>query len=228
MFVKMISEPTLINNKLTDMPYKHFTTDKRNELVALLRAKMKKKNIAKQLSRHRTAIWRERKRGEGANGGYYVRKSKRLAKEKRIKANKRFRKIENDKFLRRYIVKKLKKYWSPEQIAGRWNKHRKLKHIGKDTIYKFMYEKRKDMVRYLRCQKGKYRRCYGARIREKQREEQKKRRIDQRPEIINTRGRIGDFEGDTIIGKDKKSAILARMERKSGFALADKIERATA
>src|SRR3989344_8796883 len=112
--VKIVSEPTLTINPTTDMPHKHFTTDKRNELAALLRAKVKKKNIAKQLSRDRTTIWRERKRGQGSNGRYYVRKSKRLAKEKRIKANKRFKKIENDKFLRKYVVKKLKKYWSPE------------------------------------------------------------------------------------------------------------------
>ena len=226
--VKIVSEPTLTINPTTDMPHKHFTTDKRNELAALLRAKVKKKNIAKQLSRDRTTIWRERKRGQGSNGRYYVRKSKRLAKEKRIKANKRFKKIENDKFLRKYVVKKLKKYWSPEQIAGRWNKNHKRKHIGKDAIYKFVYKKRKDLVKYLRCQKDKYRRRYGTRIREKQREEQKKRRIDQRPEIINARGRIGDFEGDTIIGKDRKPAILTHVERKSGLVLADKLERATA
>ena len=124
--VKIVSEQPLTINQITDMPYKHFTTDKRNELAALLRAKVKKKNIAKQLSRHRTTIWRETKRGTGSNDRYYVRKSKRLAKEKRIKANARFRKIENDKFLRNYIIKKLKRYWSPEQISGKktyWKKH---------------------------------------------------------------------------------------------------------
>ena len=171
------------------MPYKHFTPDKRNELATLLRAGVKKKNIAKQLNRHRTTIWRERKRGEGSSGRYYTRKARRLAREKRVRANIRFRKIENDESLRKYIVKKLKKYWSPEQISGRWNKNHKRKKIGKDSIYKYAYEKRKDLVKYLRCQKGKYRRRYGTRIREKQREALKKRRIDQRPEIINQRGR---------------------------------------
>ena len=159
------------------MSHKHFTTEKRNELAALLRARVKKKNIAKQLRRHRTTIWRERKRGGGSNGKYYVRKAKRLAKEKRIRANVRFRKIENDKPLRKYVVKKLKKYWSPEQIAGRWSKLHKRKRIGKDTIYKYVYEKRKDLVSYLRCQKGKYRRRYGTRIREKQREARSQERL---------------------------------------------------
>lgn len=84
------------------------------------------------------------------------------------------------------------------------------------------------MVKCLRCQKGKYRRRYGTRIREKQREAKKKRRIDERPEIIEQRVRIGDWEGDTIIGKDRKPAILTHVERRSGLILADKLDRATA
>lgn len=105
-----------------------------------------------------------------------MRTANRLAQEKRIKANARFRKIENNKFLRKYVVKKLRKRWSPEQIAGRWSKNHK--NIGKDTIYKFVYSKRKELVKYLGCQKGKHRHRYGTRIREKQREALKKRRID--------------------------------------------------
>ena len=228
MSVKIVSEQPLTINQTTDMPFKHFTPDKRNELAALLRAGVKKKNIAKQLNRDRTTIWRERKRGEGSNGRYYTRKARRSAREKRIRANARFRKIENDKSLRKYIVKKLKKYWSPEQISGRWNKNHKRKKIGKDSIYRYVYDQRRDLVKCLRCQKGKYRRRYGTRIREKQREALKKRRIDQRPEIINQRGRVGDWEGDTIIGQDRKPAILTHVERKSGLVLADKLERATA
>lgn len=226
--VKIVNEQLLTINQITDMPYKHFTSEKRNELAALLHARVKKKKIAKQLSKSRTTIWRECKRGHGSNGRYYALKARRLAKEKRIKANAKFRKIENDKALRKYIVGKLKKYWSPEQIAGRWRKHHKRKHINKDTIYKYVYKKRKDLVRYLRCQKGKYRRRYGTRIREKQREALKKRRIEARPEIVELKRRIGDWEGDTIIGKDKKPAILTHVERKSGLVLADKLERATA
>ncbi len=115
---KMINRQSLIN-LINNMPYKHFTSKQKNQLSILLKTKTKKKEIAKLLRKGRTTIWRERKRGTGADGRYYLRKSKRLAKKKRLKANARFRKIENDKYLRRYIIKKLKRYWSPEQIAGR-------------------------------------------------------------------------------------------------------------
>ena len=225
---KIVSESPLTTNLINSMLHKHLTPEQKNELAAFLRAKVRKKDIAMYLGKDRTAIWRELQRNGSENNKYYARKAKRLTKERRIKANARFRKIESDKFLRKYIIKNLKKYWSPEQIAGKWNKQHKRKRIGKDTIYKFVYGKRKDLVKYLRCQKGKYRRRYGTRIREKQREALKKRRIDARPEIVNLKQRIGDWEGDTIIGRDRKPAILTHVERKSGLIMADKLERATA
>ena len=213
------------------MSYKHITPDQRNELSALKRTKIKQKEIAQILGKDRTTIYRESIRNINRNGKYDAKTAKQKTKERRIKSNQRFRKIENNKWLREYIIKKLKKYWSPEQIAGRikkkWPKD-KYKQIGKDCIYDFIYNERKDLVKYLRCQKGKYRRRYGTRIREKQREEAKKKRIDIRPKIVEKRGRIGDWEGDTIVGGEKTIHILTHLERKSGILFADKLERATA
>lgn len=211
------------------MSYQHITSVQRNELSALLIAKIRKKDIAKQLGKHRTTIWRELKRNPTSNKrGYDARIAKEKTRDRRIKSNQRFRKLENNKRLRGYAVKKLKQFWSPEQIAGR------LKHkygqtiIGKDSIYHFIYEERKDLVKYLRCQKGKYRRRYGTRIREKQREEAKKKRIDTRPVVVELKQRLGDWEGDTVIGQDRKPAILTHVDRRSGLLLADKLARATA
>jgi len=223
---KMINKQ-LLTNLINNMPYKHFTPEQKNQLSILLRTKTRKKKIARLLRKGRTTIWREQKRGTGKDGKYYARKSKKMAKEKRLKANSRFKKIENDKYLRKYIIQKLKKYWSPEQIAGRWNKYHNKKSIGKDTIYKYIYSQRKDLVKYLRCQKGKYRRRYGTRIREKEREKLKKRRVDERPIEADLRLNIGHWEGDTILGKDKKH-ILTHTERKSGLILADKLDLVTA
>jgi IS30 family transposase len=217
---------------LTDneMPYTHITASQRNELSALLRVKTKQKDIAKLLKKDRTTIWRERKRNEKKNKKYHAGIAKEKTISRQVEAHKQQRKIKNSQWLRNYIVKKIKKRWSPEQIAGRIKKNwkdDKDRHIGKDSIYKYIHEERKDLVKYLRCQKGKYRRRYGTRIREKQREEAKKKRIDRRPAIVETRGRIGDWEGDTILGKDKNH-ILTHLERKSGLLLADKLDIVTA
>jgi IS30 family transposase len=211
---------------LTDneMSYTHITASQRNELSALLRANAKQKEIARLLEKDRTTIWRELERNKDKK--YHAGMAKEKTTDRQIAAHKQQRKIENNAWLRNYIVKKIKKRWSPEQIAGRLKKkwpRDKSKRIGKDSIYKYIYEFQKPLVKYLRCQKGKYRRRYGTRIREKQREEAKKKRIDKRPAIVEKKGRIGDWEGDTILGKDKNH-ILTHAERKSGLLLADKLD----
>jgi IS30 family transposase len=52
--------------------------------------------------------------------------------------------------------------------------------------------------------------------------------IDERPAIIDTRQRMGDWELDTIIGKGHRGAIVSLTERKSRMALFRKVERKTA
>ena len=217
----------LTNDK---MSYKHISSSQRNELSALLRVKTKQKDIARLLKKDRTTIWREQKRNQNKNKKYHAGIAKEKTTIRQLEAHRQQRKIENSQWLRSYITRKIKKRWSPEQVSGRIKKlwpDKKERHIGKDSIYKYIHENRKDLVKYLRCQKGKYRRRYGTRIREKQREKAKKKRIDMRPAIVETRGRIGDWEGDTILGKDKNH-ILTHLERKSGLLLADKLDMVTA
>jgi IS30 family transposase len=213
------------------MSYQHFTPESRNQLSALLRARVRKKDIAKILNKDRTSVWRERKRNFNSVTimNYNARVAKLLAHERRIEANARFRKIENNIGLEKEIIRGLKKYWSPEQIAGRLKKENcSLVVVGKDTIYKFIYEQRPSLVKYLRHQKCKYRRKRGTKIREKQREEAKKVRIDQRPKIVEQRERLDDWEGDTIVGGERTTAILTHVERKSGYLMADKLNEAKA
>ncbi len=214
------------------MSYCHFKPEQRNELSALLRAGLKQKEIAGLLGKTASAVCQELKRSPAnTKTGYDAGLAKENAKQKRIKANQRFKKIENNKWLRNYIIKKIRKFWSPEQISGRLKRKwpaDENRRISKDSIYKFIYAEKKDLVKRLRCQKGKYRRRYGTRIREKQREALKKKRIDQRPEIVEKRERIGDWEGDTIVGKERTKQILTHVERKSGLLLADKLEFSTA
>jgi IS30 family transposase len=44
--------------------------------------------------------------------------------------------------------------------------------------------------------------------------------ISERPECVNQRERVGDWEADTIIGKNHKGALLTLDERKSKLRLA--------
>lgn len=213
------------------MSHSHFKSFQRNELSALLQAGLTQKKAAELLGKTASAVCQELQRNPANTRiGYDAGLAKKNTLGKRIRANQRFRKIENNKWLKKYIIKKIKKCWSPEQISGRLKlkyPNDKSRHVGKDSIYKFIYAKEKKLVSCLRCQKGKYRRRYGTRIREKERELVKKRRIDERPVEVEKRDRIGHWEGDTIVGSDNQH-ILTHVERKSGKLLGDKLERGTA
>ena len=210
------------------MSYTHITHEDRVALATLLRTKHTQEEIARELQKTPRAISKEIERNRDYDGIYRARSAEKKVTRRRIEANQRFHKIENNNILRTYVVAHLKKYWSPEQIAGRWQKNNGIGTICHETIYTWIYIKRKDLVKYLRCRKGKWRRRRGTRIREKQREESKKKRIDTRPDVVETRERIGDWEGDTILGGEKTQRILTHVDRKSGYLIADKLDSVTA
>jgi IS30 family transposase len=135
---------------------------------------------------------------------------------KRIAAMERIRIIKGS--LLRFIIRQLKLHKSPEQIAGVLKK--KKQSCDTCTIYRYIKERAPHLKMYLRSQKGKYRRKHGTKKREKQREQAKKRRIDERPQIVERRGRIGDFEGDTLMGRDKRVRIASFVDRKTGYLIA--------
>jgi len=196
------------------MSYKHFTKDDRIKLSVLLKARVSRKEISRILNKDETSIWREINRNS-IKGKYLPSVASR---ETRKRKGHRKKKIENDIWLKKYILKKLKLYWSPEQIAGRLRKEDIV--IVHETIYGYIIRHKK-LKKYLRCQKGKHRRRHGTLKRQKTREYEKKRWIGERPDIINQRVRVGDWEGDTIIGLEKTKRILTHVERKTGYLVAD-------
>ena len=211
------------------MSYQHFSRDDRVRLAALLNAGLDQKGIAKQLNRHPSTISRELSRGAFKNTvGYYLVSAEKRKTAKRMKANQRFRKIENNSQISRYVAEKLQLYWSPEQIAGRLKLEFGFSILCHETIYQYIYKQNPEFKHYLRCRKGKYRRRAGTEARLQRLEESKKTRIDQRPLIVEQRRRLGDWEGDTVLGKEKTIKILTHVERKSGLLLADKLDTATA
>lgn len=206
---------------LTAMSHAHFTRDDRVKLSALLKAGVEKPKIARILKKDPSSIRREIKRNS-YHRKYLPWRAGRKSKERKTH---RKRKIENDAWLKKYILKKLKLYWSPEQISGRLRRENVI--ICHETIYGYIIRHKK-LRKYLRCRKGRYRRRHGTVPREKAREYGKKRWIGERPEIINQRARIGDWEGDTIIGLERTKRILTHVERKTGYLIADFLPKVSA
>jgi IS30 family transposase len=171
--------------------------------------------IARTLGKHPSAVSRH-VRAYGGRKGYDAREVRRRKHMQRIAAMESIRVIKGT--LLRFMVRELKQHKSPEQVSGILARRKVT--LAASTIYRYLGERAPHLKQYLRSQKGKYRRRRGTKRREKTREEAKKRRIDERPNIVERRGRIGDFEGDTLMGRDKRVRIVSFVDRKTGYLIA--------
>ena len=209
------------------MSHIQFTRDSRVALATLLFAGKNQSNCAERLGMNRSSINREIENNKDPDGVYRGAHAHKRFLERRKKAKEKYLKIRNNKELEKYIISKLKKFWSPEQIAGRLRKDKNIV-ICHETIYTYIYQEKPVLIKCLRRQRNKYRKKRGSRARIALNIGMKSRNISERPAVVEDRSRIGDWEDDTIIGREKTQRVLSLVERKSGFGLADKLEVVTA
>lgn len=208
------------------MRYKHITKDERIKIETLKKEGYSQTDIANHLKRNRSTISREFGRNYIADTiTYKALVAEKRRKQVRTEANQAHRKLVEGNRLEGQIEVLLKAYLSPEQITGILARRARGKRVlCHETIYHYLYTTQPDWIEYLRHgHKRRYRRRRGTAQREKQREQKKKRFIDERPAIVEKRTRLGDWEGDTIVGKEKTERILTYVERKSGYLLACKL-----
>ena len=114
-------------------------------------------------------------------------------------------------------------YYSPEQIAAR------LKQVSVQSIYNYLYQNKvryEQFKPYLRRKGKAYRHCKAPNIKEGDR--RYKRSIKQRPSYVESRKTQGHWEGDTIISRKDKQALLTLVERKTGLVLIGRLNQRTA
>jgi len=184
-------------------------------IARMLRASHSLTEIARTIGKDKSSLGRHVAE-YGGRDGYDVSEVRRRKRMKRIAAMEGIRIVKGS--LLRFITKELKIHKSPEQIAGILAQRKPS--VAPSTIYRYINERAPHLKQYLRSRKGKYRRRRGTKMRETLREQAKKRRIDERPDIINRRGRLGDFEGDTLMGRDKRVRIVSFVDRRSGYLIA--------
>jgi IS30 family transposase len=206
--------------------YTQFNKESRIELAALLRAKHSPKECAEQLGMRKSSITREIARNSNEDGTYTGAAAHKKHCSRRRQGKAQSLKIQNDHALEKQIRIRLAKRDSPEQIAGRIAREKLLQPISHESIYSWIFHEAPQLKKQLRRigKKGKYRRKRGTQQREEAREALKIKRIDTRPAVVETRERIGDWEGDTMIGKDKLKRLITNVERKSGYGLMGKLD----
>lgn len=202
--------------------YTQLTREERYQISALKTAGQSKAQIAKVLGRHKSTIGREMARNRGLRG-YRPKQADSLAVNRR--QEKVSCRISHESWMR--VEQLTREYWSPEQISL-WLRQEESLHVSPEWIYQYILRDKRaggDLYQYLRCQKQRKKR-YGA----PDRRGQLKGRvsIDERPEVVNERTRIGDWEADTVIGKQGRAVLVTLVERKTRWSMIGKAPDRTA
>ncbi len=210
------------------MPYTHLTENERYVISHLTCAGFSLRKIARKINRHHTTVSRELERNDDPvykDTVYWYDWTHPEALKRRRKAR-HHRRLSNPRLVK-YVRRKLRDDWSPEIIAE------KLKidfpndtqmRVTHETIYRWIYSDAKSggtLYRHLRRRRKK---------RRKQKRYGSGRRfipgrvsISERPAIVETRQRLGDWEGDTIEGKKSTGYMATHVERKSRYLIATKL-----
>ena len=210
------------------MSYTHLTEHERYVISHLKIADYPLREIARRLGRHHTSISRELKRNKpdyADDAVYWYTASQPTAEERKHKPRSHCR--QDHPKLVKYVERKLKLDWPPEAISAKLRIDYPLDQrmrISHETIYRWIYidanqggdlhshlrrrhKRRRRQTRY-----GSGRRFIPGRV-----------PIGERPEIVNTRERYGDWEGDSLEGAKGTGGLATHVERKSRFLLAAKL-----
>lgn len=195
--------------------YTQLTESQRYQIYVLKKAEHNQTQIAQLLGVSKSTISREFKRNTGQRG-YRPKQAHSKATQRRHNAKKY---IKMTPHLKRTINDKLRQEWSPEQITG-WLNETQLEGVSHQRIYDHIREDHHcggTLYKHLRRSNKKRRKRYGYQDSRGQIKERVS--IDERPKIVDSKSRFGDWEIDTIIGKNHQGVLVSIVERRSRYTL---------
>jgi len=209
------------------MSYKHFTIDERVSIQFYQNKGYSIREIASEIGRGKSSVADEIKRNSDARGQYIALYAQSYT-DKRKKNSKWI--VEVNPKLIEYIKGKILNTWSPEQISNRLEidyPDDLSMRISFKSIYTLIYNGDiKGITKKNLRRKGK-KINYGSG--EKRVIIKNRVFISERPESINKRKNIGDWETDTVRGSKKATDCLATYaDRKTRYYVALKMDNAKA
>jgi len=179
-------------------------------------------DIAKALGRSKSSISREIARNKNKDGTYqpwratilYICRRKKCLRHRRLEGGE----------IRAFVEEKLDKAWPPEAIAARWKQAHEDDTLSHTTIYRAL---KKEQLSERFSAKTHLRRHGKRKNSHNSKTIHAEHTIQERPEIIEKRVRLGDLEGDTVYGGIKKGCAVTLVDRTSRIlygALADSRE----
>ena len=184
--------------------------------------------IAASLGRAASTISREVSRN-GGPGSYRATKAESRAWDKALRP-KPCKLVLNGR-LRRAVIVKLKRYWSPQQIAG-WLKHRypgnEAMQVSHETLYLSLYVQtrgalKKELLQYLREKRTIRQSRYGKPETDKRGKIPNAVPISERPASVEDRAIPGHWEGDLLCGPNVHS-VVTLVERRTRYVMLIKVK----
>jgi IS30 family transposase len=193
--------------------FKHLSKEERFVIEKLFVAKVRVREIARFLLRSPNTVSRELSKNS-VNGQYLANKADRRAYWKRYQSKKQCLKVAMDRFLCRFVEKKLRDKWSPEQISGYLRVEMNI-NCSTKCIYKFTKKRSLDHLLFWNwnnmkaCRKKyKYKTVKDGR-----------RYIEQRPKVLTT----GHFELDFVVSKQSNYSFLVAVDRLTRYTMIQKL-----
>src|SRR3989338_229646 len=199
--------------------YKRLNENEREEISRRLAQQCSFQSIAKSLGRNVSTISREIK--AGSCNKYTYRASKAQARAVRNSRKRKAGKyaLDDNIKLKRYVYRKLRLKWSPDQIAKTLKTDYPTDmtmRISPESIYTYLFvlpkgTLKKELLACLRQnRKHRHRQRRGV---EAKRKLEDMLSIEERPKEIEDRIIPGHWEGDLIVGKNNRSALGTLVER---------------
>jgi transposase, IS30 family len=200
--------------------YKQLTLVQRYQIAALKKEGHSNKKIAENIGTSESTISREFKRNIGKRG-YRPKQAHNKALWRKKNATKTI------KMTAKFILlvnQQIRFDLSPEQISGWLLKQHGIS-LSHAWIYQHIWADKRnggDLYTHLRQAHKKRRKKYASK--DKRGQIRNRVSIEQRPVIVEEKSRIGDWEIDTVIGKNHKGALVTIVERKTKFVVIKKVD----
>ena len=179
-------------------------------------------DIGDHIGKNKSVISREVSRNADERNKLYKAELAHLKAQKRHKEKRKHKRFTNS--IEEYVKSQLSKDYSPEQIVGRAELDSR-SCVSHERIYQYIWEDKKQggtLYKHLRNQGKRYRKRGSAK--DNRGIIKGRVSIDQRPDIVELKNRIGDLEIDLVIGKGHNQALLTINDRSSGLLFMDKVQ----
>ena len=195
--------------------YEQLTYEQRCQISVLMKRNYSHREIAVSIGTRQATISRELARNT-SHKGYRHKQAQEKCSERPMAAVKPTKMTPEMISL---IDSKVRIEWSSEPISG-WFLEEHEDFISRESIYRYIWADKRvggDLYTHLR-RKGKK---YDTRRNGKSTRGQIKNRIsiDERPEVVDDKMRIGDWQIDTVIGKGHSGALVTIVERVTKYAV---------